>query len=165
MRTNAKKKAAARKSMLLYVSRIPEVLPEGKFLVHNRVTAQPHIGKHGFRAWLADDTTGMIVCNCGFAGLENSARHVHYTDALNAGRPHWIKLPNDDAVTEDVRAELQGQCINPSSEIEMAVRQLFLMLPDGDSTDAEDWLNDLLQLQKFWDSCEEEEREKEDQFA
>jgi hypothetical protein len=35
-----------------YVTTIPrKELPEGRVLVHNKVTPQPKIRQHGFRAW------------------------------------------------------------------------------------------------------------------
>lgn len=159
MSKKAKKRNAAIKPMLQYLMRIPKVLPKGKILVHNRVTAQPHIGKNGFRAWLADDATGMVVCDCGFGGIENSERHVHYTNDFNAGRPHWIKLPNDDAITPELREHFRGECSNPSDEIEMAFRQAILMFPEDKQWSACDWLDGLLALERGYYSAIVEEEE------
>jgi hypothetical protein len=37
-----------------YLDRVPETVPEGQVVVHNRVRPTLRLGSRGFRAWLAD---------------------------------------------------------------------------------------------------------------
>ena len=50
-----------------YISKLPAVVPVGMVLVHNQVKPVLPLGRNGFRAWLAADTTGLEVCPCAFA--------------------------------------------------------------------------------------------------
>ena len=50
-----------------YLNRLPKAVPEGKFLVHNRVRPARHLNHHGFRAWLTAQPDDIYVCDCGWA--------------------------------------------------------------------------------------------------
>lgn len=140
-----------------YISEIPERLPKGKFLIHNRVTAQRKIGRNGFRAWLAEDVTNLVVCNCQFGGIANSERHTHYTTSDNANRPHWIELPTDHMMPPDWQESIMALCFNPSDEIEAVIRRLIMWLPDEDHEAASEWLDELLQIRELLEDEDDEE--------
>jgi hypothetical protein len=54
-----------------YVRAIPRnELPEGRVLVHNRVTPYPKIGMNGFRAWTQFKTDRLVRCHCDWAGVD-----------------------------------------------------------------------------------------------
>jgi hypothetical protein len=54
-----------------YVTAIPrKELPEGRVLVHNRVTPCAKIGTKGFRAWTQFKTNRLVRCHCDWAGVD-----------------------------------------------------------------------------------------------
>ena len=51
-----------------YLTRLPDVIPEGRVLMHNRVQPTARLRSRGFRAWLsAPDPQGLEACDCGWA--------------------------------------------------------------------------------------------------
>jgi hypothetical protein len=51
-----------------YLSKLPDVVPGDKVLVHNHVKPALRLGIRGFRAWLSSpDPDTLEVCNCGWA--------------------------------------------------------------------------------------------------
>jgi hypothetical protein len=52
-----------------YLTRVPETVPVGKIVLHNRVKWQQTLGAHGFRAWLDDHPPKehYKLCTCGWA--------------------------------------------------------------------------------------------------
>ena len=52
---------------LFYLSRVPESVPSGKIVVHNRVRPTKQLGLRGFRAWLAEPSSQYEVCSCEWA--------------------------------------------------------------------------------------------------
>ena len=50
-----------------YLSCIPESVPSGKIVVHNRVRPTRKLGSRGFRAWLAEPSSQYEVCPCEWA--------------------------------------------------------------------------------------------------
>ena len=54
-----------------YVARIPEKLPKGEVLVHNRVLVPVRrLGWRGFRAWTQKKDKTLAVCHCKWAGAD-----------------------------------------------------------------------------------------------
>jgi hypothetical protein len=64
----------------MYIDVLPsEPLPPWTYLVHNHVLPQKPIGKNGFRAWLTNQSEGLVKCRCDFGGCKNAKVHkVHY---------------------------------------------------------------------------------------
>ena len=59
------------KDGVCYVTAIPrKELPEGRVLVHNRVTPYAKIGTKGFRAWTQFKTDRLVRCHCDWAGVD-----------------------------------------------------------------------------------------------
>jgi hypothetical protein len=59
------------KDGVCYVTAIPrKELPEGRVLVHNRVTPYSKIGANGFRAWTRFKTNTLVQCQCDWAGVD-----------------------------------------------------------------------------------------------
>jgi hypothetical protein len=53
------------KDGVCYVTAAPrKELPEGRVLVHNRVTPYAKIGTKGFRAWTQFKTDRLVRCHC-----------------------------------------------------------------------------------------------------
>jgi hypothetical protein len=51
-----------------YIDSIPDIIPEGKRLVHSVLWMGKELGEIGFRAWLAEpDDEQQILCQCGWA--------------------------------------------------------------------------------------------------
>ncbi len=50
-----------------YLSRVPESVPFGKVVVHNRVPPARRLGSRGFRAWLAEPSSEYEICPCEWA--------------------------------------------------------------------------------------------------
>ena len=50
-----------------YLSSIPESVPSGKIVVHNRVRPTKQLGSRGFRAWLDEPSPRYEVCPCVWA--------------------------------------------------------------------------------------------------
>jgi hypothetical protein len=51
-----------------YLSALPDAVPAGRALVHNRVHPTRQLGMRGFRAWLSDlDPSAIEPCNCDWA--------------------------------------------------------------------------------------------------
>jgi hypothetical protein len=53
-------------------------IPAGRFLVHNQVVPQAHLGADGFRAWTQSTRRGLLRCRCDFGGCKNAELHKHY---------------------------------------------------------------------------------------
>jgi len=53
--------------MLDYLSAIPELIPLGKVVVHNRVRPTRKLGSRGFRAWIDVPCDKYEKCSCGWA--------------------------------------------------------------------------------------------------
>ena len=51
---------------MTYLRRLPEVIPEGQFLVHNSARPMHPLGSHGFRAWLQAQAEHLEPCDCGW---------------------------------------------------------------------------------------------------
>jgi hypothetical protein len=59
------------RDVVCYVTAIPrKELPEGRVLVHNRVTPYAKIGMNGFRAWTQLKTDRLVQCHCDWAGVD-----------------------------------------------------------------------------------------------
>ena len=50
-----------------YLSKLPDVVPDGVVLVHNHVRPTRRLGSRGFRAWLSAPDPRLEVCGCGWA--------------------------------------------------------------------------------------------------
>jgi hypothetical protein len=50
-----------------HLSRLPKSVPDGRCLVHNHIRPTRRLGSRGFRAWLADPSPALTVCDCGWA--------------------------------------------------------------------------------------------------
>ena len=52
-----------------YINEIPESVPPGKIVVHNRVRPTMRLGSRGFRAWIQsrDEDPPTLRCDCGWA--------------------------------------------------------------------------------------------------
>ncbi|MET3993344.1 hypothetical protein ABID65_004996 [Bradyrhizobium sp. S3.9.2] len=64
-----------------YVTRLPRrKLPEGTFLVHNRIVPVNPLGLNGFRAWVqkGNDEPPLVKCRCDFGGNANADKNEHY---------------------------------------------------------------------------------------
>jgi hypothetical protein len=60
-------------------------LPEGTFLVHNRVVPVKPLSLNGFRAWVQKGdvvnwiaVSDLVKCDCDFGGNANADKHTHY---------------------------------------------------------------------------------------
>jgi hypothetical protein len=68
-----------------YLSTIPseDEIPSGRVVVHNHVVPPVRrLGTRGFRAWLADPSNRLVVCDCRWAPEIG----VHYRVDLEAER-------------------------------------------------------------------------------
>jgi hypothetical protein len=53
---------------VLYLTRLPKAVPDGRVLVHNHVRPTRHLGSRGFRAWLTDEGAERLEpCDCDWA--------------------------------------------------------------------------------------------------
>ena len=53
---------------MIYLDKLPDAVPAGFVLVHNRVRPAARLGDRGFRAWLEDaSTVTKPICGCGWA--------------------------------------------------------------------------------------------------
>ena len=50
-----------------YLSKLPDVVPDGVVLVHNLVRPTRRLGSRGFQAWLSAPDPRLEVCGCGWA--------------------------------------------------------------------------------------------------
>jgi hypothetical protein len=50
----------------------------GHYLVHNHVRPVKPLGQNGFRAWVTDDNTDLVACDCNFGGCKNRNVNPHY---------------------------------------------------------------------------------------
>ena len=50
-----------------YLSHVPQSLPSGKIIVHNRVRPTRRLGSRGFRAWFAEPSSEFEACPCKWA--------------------------------------------------------------------------------------------------
>jgi len=51
-----------------YLRELPDAVPKGKVLVHNREKPSKRLGRHGgFMVWLTVRHHGVYLCNCGWA--------------------------------------------------------------------------------------------------
>jgi hypothetical protein len=51
-----------------YLRTVPDAVPAGRVVVHNRVRPAAVLGERGFRAWLqAPDADKLEECDCGWA--------------------------------------------------------------------------------------------------
>ena len=67
---------------------LPLSIPNGAVLVHNHLQHEKDTpsGMRGFRAWFQKSTDGLVVCECGWSGLE------HYrVDRLGLAKPQGKK--------------------------------------------------------------------------
>ena len=53
-----------------YIDRIPEHLPQGELLVHNRIVPRRTLGSNGFRAWTQALDSRLERCDCDWAGVD-----------------------------------------------------------------------------------------------
>jgi hypothetical protein len=51
-----------------YLTEIPDAVPRGKVLVHNRVAPKKKLGLNGFRAWTQKPNEAVELCDCGWLG-------------------------------------------------------------------------------------------------
>ena len=61
----------------------PDAVPFGRVVVHNNVRPTRRLGSRGFRAWLAEPSSKLEPCSCGWAPEIGT----HY------------RLPHDGAIT------------------------------------------------------------------
>ena len=50
-----------------YLTEVPERVPEGSVLVHNRIWPRTQLNANGVRAWLQAPADCLEVCPCGWA--------------------------------------------------------------------------------------------------
>ncbi len=50
-----------------YLTKIPQQVPAGRIVVHNKVRPTRRLSSRGFRAWLDDPSPQLEVCPCGWA--------------------------------------------------------------------------------------------------
>ncbi len=67
---------ARRMHKMRYLSRTPRKVPAdvaagGRVLVHNHIRPAEPLGLHGFRAWTQEPDDTLILCDCGWSGLEH----------------------------------------------------------------------------------------------
>jgi hypothetical protein len=58
-----------------YISKLPDVIPPGRILVHNDVCPAKRLGFRGFRAWLSFPEPRYVICDCKWAS--NLGKHYH----------------------------------------------------------------------------------------
>jgi hypothetical protein len=50
-----------------YLTKLPQRVPEGNALVHNRIRPRTQLNAHGVRAWLQARVEYLELCTCGWA--------------------------------------------------------------------------------------------------
>ena len=50
-----------------YLTELPERVPEGNVLVHNRILPRTQLNSNGVRAWLQAPADCLELCPCGWA--------------------------------------------------------------------------------------------------
>jgi hypothetical protein len=50
-----------------FLSRLPDTVPPGEYLVHNNLRPARHIGTRGFKAWTQTDADNLEPCDCVWA--------------------------------------------------------------------------------------------------
>jgi hypothetical protein len=114
---------------LEYIEEIPDPMPKGKILVHNRVMASPCIGHRGFRVWLAlsIESGEYEECPCWYAPQVGkhyrSAPHPYVPDKAETllGRI-WTAIGYVEGLTAE---ECEGSEGETCEEIEEAVFEAF----------------------------------------
>jgi hypothetical protein len=77
--SNTFKELLRSRSIVEYCTHLPsQKLPEGTYLVHNRVEPASPLGLNGFRAWIQSDNINLARCHCDFGGNANADINAHY---------------------------------------------------------------------------------------